>query len=407
MPTTYYTILTNIGLAKLANAEVTGTKVLITQIAVGDGGGSPVTPTQDMTELVNEVWRDEINLLDNHPEHPNWVVAEGMIPTGDGGFYIREVGLFDSEGDMVAVGNYPETYKPSLPEGSGQDLYLRLIMAVGNVSVVQLKIDPTLIIATRKYVDDEIDEHDADPEAHPAIQTKIGTDISTHNSNAAAHTAIQTKIGTDIGTHNADAAAHPAIRSEIDSDISTHNSNAAAHTAIQTKIGTDIGTHNADANAHPAIRQNWEETIEGVLFDEDNPPENVFVNTDTPAVAFGPSVDSKVRFSFRVPDAAKIDVSKNLVFHMVYSMSTAVSSKKVSMNITRRINAGSATSVEDEITVPNTTAWATHNGVNLKIATGAYAAGDIISCILWRDVDGVAANHTGDFQLIKLWLTNE
>ncbi|HUU39753.1 MAG TPA: hypothetical protein VMW42_02305, partial [Desulfatiglandales bacterium] len=190
-------------------------------------------------------------------------------------------------------------------------------------------------------------------------------------------------------------------------DISTHNSNAAAHTAIQTKIGTDIGTHNADANAHPAIRQNWEETIEGVLFDEDNPPENVFVNTDTPAVAFGPSVDSKVRFSFRVPDAAKIDVSKNLVFHMVYSMSTAVSSKKVSMNITRRINAGSATSVEDEITVPNTTAWATHNGVNLKIATGAYAAGDIISCILWRDVDGVAANHTGDFQLIKLWLTNE
>jgi len=162
----YYTIWTDVGLAKLANAEVLGTKVQITHIAVGDGNGLPVTPTQDMTELVNEVWRDSINLLDIHPDHPNWVIVEGKILTTDGGFYIREVGLFDEEGDMVAIGNYPETYKPVLEEGSGQDLYLRLILAVENTEVVELKVDPTLVLATRQYVNDKLDTHDMDPDAH-------------------------------------------------------------------------------------------------------------------------------------------------------------------------------------------------------------------------------------------------
>lgn len=137
-------------------------------------------------------------------------------------------------------------------------------------------------------------------------------------------------------------------------------------------------------------------------------PDNVLVDTDTPAAAFGAAADEKTRFAFRVPTKDQgIDISKDLVFHFEYSMSTSVASKEMSMNIDWRQNGGGATSVEDEITVPDDTSRATHDGTNLKIASGAYAAGDSISGVLWRDIDGVAANHTGDFQMIHFWVTNE
>lgn len=149
-------ILTNIGLAKFANAQVTETNVTFTQIAVGDSNGAYYNPTASMTALVHEVWRGNINAIYIDENNPNWIVCEGIIPTDVGGFMVREMGLFDDENNLLAVGKVPETYKPLLANGSAKDLYLKAILEVSNASAVTLKIDPAVTVASRKYVDDKI-----------------------------------------------------------------------------------------------------------------------------------------------------------------------------------------------------------------------------------------------------------
>ncbi|WP_342471649.1 phage tail protein [Metasolibacillus sp. FSL H7-0170] len=152
----FYMILTNIGLAKFANAQVTETNVTFTQIAVGDSNGAYYNPTASMTALVHEVWRGNINAIYIDENNPNWVVCEGIIPTDVGGFMVREMGLFDDENNLLAVGKVPETYKPLLTNGSAKDLYLKAILEVSNANAVTLKIDPAVTVASRKYVDDKI-----------------------------------------------------------------------------------------------------------------------------------------------------------------------------------------------------------------------------------------------------------
>ena len=150
----FYTILTDIGKAKLANATALGTTVSLQDIAVGDGGGVAVTPQTSDTALTNEVWRAALNNISIDSSNANWVVAEGYIPSDVGNFTIREVGLFDADGDMIAVGNYPDTYKPDLTSGSAKDLYIKVIIEVSDAGVVELKVDPSVVLATRKYVQD-------------------------------------------------------------------------------------------------------------------------------------------------------------------------------------------------------------------------------------------------------------
>jgi len=162
----FYTILSSIGKSKLANAQVTGTTVNLTELAVGDGNGSYYEPSEDQTALKNEVWRGSINQIYVDSQNSNWVVIEAVIPTDVGGFYIREVGVFDDAGDMIAVGKYPETYKPALASGSGKDLYIRMILELSNVSDVTLKIDPAIVLASRGYVDESVNNHNWDPNAH-------------------------------------------------------------------------------------------------------------------------------------------------------------------------------------------------------------------------------------------------
>jgi phage-related tail fiber protein len=150
----FYTILTDIGKAKLANATALGTVVSLTEIAVGDGGGVVTSPKTTDTSLVNEVWRAALNNISIDSNNANWIVAEGYIPSTDGNFTVREVGLFDFDGDMIAVGNYPDTYKPTLDTGSAKDLYIKVIIEVSDADVVELKIDPSVVLATRKFVED-------------------------------------------------------------------------------------------------------------------------------------------------------------------------------------------------------------------------------------------------------------
>ena len=176
----FYTLLTNIGKAKLANATALGTTVQLTHIAVGDGNGAAITPIDTATLLTHEVWRAALNSIAVDPANTNWIVAEGYIPSTSGGFTVREVGLFDIDGDLIAIGNYPDTYKPTLASGSAKDLYIKVIIEVTNSSTVTLKIDPAVVLSTRSYADSKVVEHEAkaDPHSQYLTAAKINSAVA-------------------------------------------------------------------------------------------------------------------------------------------------------------------------------------------------------------------------------------
>ena len=149
---TYYTLLTKIGQARIANAVALNQMVNLTYMAVGDGNGNPTTPNENQTALVREKYRATINQLTVDPENPNYLVAELIVPTNVGGWSIYEVGVFDDQNQLIAVANFPATYKPELAEGSGRDLIVRIIIQVSNTSVVTLKIDPAITLASQAWV---------------------------------------------------------------------------------------------------------------------------------------------------------------------------------------------------------------------------------------------------------------
>lgn len=178
MATKYYAVLTNVGAAKLANATALGAQVEITQMAVGDGNGALPTPNPAQTALVHELRRAPLNSLSIDPNDTNQIIAEQVIPEDVGGWWIREIGLLDKDGDMIAVANCAETYKPQLQEGSGRVQVVRMILIVSSTAAVTLKIDPSVVLATRQYVDDQI------------IQVKAYVDqqLAAHVAAADPHT---------------------------------------------------------------------------------------------------------------------------------------------------------------------------------------------------------------------------
>lgn len=174
MTTKYFALLTNQGAAKLANATALGTKLNITELAVGDGGGHLPTPDPAQTKLVGEQRRAPINALSVDPVNLSQIIVEQVLPESVGGWWIREFGLYDADGDLIAVANCAETYKPLLQEGSGRTQSVRMILIVSSTAAVTLKIDPAVVLATRKYVDDGV------------IQAKAYTDSQLKAHLAAA-----------------------------------------------------------------------------------------------------------------------------------------------------------------------------------------------------------------------------
>ncbi|HFO8055897.1 TPA: phage tail protein [Escherichia coli] len=156
MSTKFYTLLTDIGAAKLASAAALGVPLKITHMAVGDGGGVLPTPDVKQTALVNEKRRAALNMLYIDPQNSSQIIAEQVIPENEGGWWIREVGLFDESGALIAVGNCPESYKPQLAEGSGRTQTVRMVLITSSTDNITLKIDPAVVLATRKYVDDKV-----------------------------------------------------------------------------------------------------------------------------------------------------------------------------------------------------------------------------------------------------------
>ncbi len=153
MKQTFFAILTAIGEAKISEAIADKTTFKLTEMAVGDGNGEVPTPKREQTELVKEQRRASINTLSIDPINIHQLIAEQIIPENEGGWWIREIGLFDDEGNLCAVANCPPTYKPKLAEGSGRTQIIRLVLAVTSTEVVELKIDPSIVLATREYVE--------------------------------------------------------------------------------------------------------------------------------------------------------------------------------------------------------------------------------------------------------------
>ncbi|MEL4871406.1 phage tail protein [Pantoea agglomerans] len=158
MTAKYFAILTNQGAARLANAAALGTKLNLTQMAVGDANGTLPTPDPAQTKLINQKRIAPLNLLAVDPTNTSQIIAEQIIPENEGGFWIREIGLYDTDGILIAVANCPETYKPQLQEGSGRTQTIRMILIVSSTSAITLKIDPSVVLATRQYVDDKVIE---------------------------------------------------------------------------------------------------------------------------------------------------------------------------------------------------------------------------------------------------------
>ena len=156
MSAKFYTLLTDIGAAKLASAAALGVPLKITHMAVGSGGGALPTPNAQQTALVAEERRAALNMLYIDPQNSSQIIAEQVIPENEGGWWIREVGLFDKTGALIAVGNCPESYKPKLAEGSGRTQTVRMVLITSSTDNITLKIDPAVVLATRKYVDDKV-----------------------------------------------------------------------------------------------------------------------------------------------------------------------------------------------------------------------------------------------------------
>ena len=149
----FYTIITDIGKAKIANCISQATKVDFVKMKVGDGGGKYYNPIETQTDLINTVWEGDIGHVVVDKENPNWINIEVILPADVGGFMIREYGVFDSENNLLAIAKCAETYKPVAAEGSTKELNMKMILAISNIDSITLKIDPALMYAKKKDLD--------------------------------------------------------------------------------------------------------------------------------------------------------------------------------------------------------------------------------------------------------------
>ncbi|HCO8938280.1 TPA: tail fiber protein [Escherichia coli] len=193
MSTKFRTVITTAGAAKLAAATAPGgRKVNITTMAVGDGGGKLPVPDAGQTGLIHEVWRHALNKISQDKRNSNYIIAELVIPPEVGGFWMRELGLYDDAGTLIAVANMAESYKPALAEGSGRSQTCRMVIIVSSVTSVELTIDTTTVMATQDYVDDKIAEHEQSRRHPDASLTAKGFTQLSSATNSTSETLAAT-----------------------------------------------------------------------------------------------------------------------------------------------------------------------------------------------------------------------
>lgn len=210
MASEFFTILTAAGREKIASALAEQKQIVLQTMVVGDGDGKYVEPSESQSKVVHEVWRGQLNTLKIAAENPAWVIAEAVIPESVGGWYIREVGLLDADGVLIAIGKFPETYKPKLPAGASKQIVIRAVMEVTNASAVTLMIDPSIVMATRQYVDDAITVHEGSRK-HPdaTLNAKGFTQL-----NSATNSSLETQ-----------AATPKAVKAAYDKAVAAANGN--------------------------------------------------------------------------------------------------------------------------------------------------------------------------------------
>ena len=169
----YYSLLTEIGEAVLTNALFAGEKVDITEMAVGDGGGAYFRPTAQMTRLQGEKWRGAVT-VEKDAVSQNVIVVKAIVPYSVGGFTIREMGLFDSQGCMLSIENLPEVEKVKAESGAFFDYEVTSRIITSKSDMIQVSIDPTTIIASKK----DIENHNVSMNSHENRFSTITADLS-------------------------------------------------------------------------------------------------------------------------------------------------------------------------------------------------------------------------------------
>ncbi len=246
MSTKFKTVITTAGAAKLAAATMPGgKKINLNVMAVGDGGGKLPDPDAGQTQLVNEVWRHTLNKISQDNRYSNYIVAELVIPPEVGGFWMRELGLYDDEGTLIAVANMAESYKPELAEGSGRAQTCRMVIIVSSVESVALSIDSTMVMATQDYVDDRLAEHEKS-RRHPdaTLKEKGFTQLSNatdSESETLAATPKAVKAAYDLADAKYTAQDATTTRKGIVqlSSVTDSNDENQAATPKAVKIAMD------------------------------------------------------------------------------------------------------------------------------------------------------------------------
>ncbi|WP_272658398.1 phage tail protein [Providencia sp. PROV148] len=252
----YFALLTTYGEKVLAEATALGTKIELTHMAVGDGGGTLPAPDTKQTKLVNEKRRAAINTLFIDSVNTNQVIAEQVIPENEGGWWIREIGLFDKSGLLVAVANCPETYKPLLAEGSGRTQTIRMILIVSHTEAVTLKVDPAIVLATRGYVDDSVKtaiEAHVKSRNHPDATTsakgfvQLADTLSEDNSKA-----VTPKLATEINQRavNAQNSANAANTAATNANNNANGRVPSTRKVNNKPLSTDITLSAGDVGAY-------------------------------------------------------------------------------------------------------------------------------------------------------------
>ncbi|HDV7047000.1 TPA: phage tail protein [Salmonella enterica subsp. enterica] len=267
MTVKYKTVITKAGAIKLAAATVpNGKKVNFTAMAIGDGGGTLPVPDANQTKLVNEVWRYKLNKISQDNKHQNYVVAELLIPPETGGFWMREMGLYDDTGTLIAVGNMAESYKPKLEEGSGRAQTVRMVIMVSDIESVGLTIDTSTVMATQDYVDDKLAEHEQSRRHPDATLTAKGfTQLSSatdSTSEALAATPKAVKAAYDLANGKYTAQDATTVQKGIVqlSSATDSTSEALAATPKAVKIAME------NASARLAKERNGADIPDKTLF---------------------------------------------------------------------------------------------------------------------------------------------
>ncbi len=226
MTAKYFAILTNYGAAQLANAVALGTQMNISKMAVGDGGGTLPVPDPAQTKLVRETRRAAVNQVSIDEKNPNFIIAEQVIPENEGGWFIREIGLFDDNGGLIAVGNAPETYKPNLQEGSGRTQVIQMVLMVSSTQAITLKVDPSVVLATREYVTKSIDAAIQVSEAKSAKIYATKTELSSGLSGKQPTGDYATRTELNNGLSGKQPTGDYATKTEVNSKLAKNKNGA-------------------------------------------------------------------------------------------------------------------------------------------------------------------------------------